>query len=253
MTADNQIDRHCYSFGPYVVDAGKRLLWRDRALVPITSKAFEILLLLIQRRGRVVEKQELLEEIWRRTAVEENTLTRHISTLRKILEERPDHHEYMLTIPGHGYQFVAEVTELDRRPDNLQHTVAGARGLDGTAPKTPIDSGAMAIAPPRVLEPVPVNSPPATAGGEHVLLGRRGRRPVPRGRHDGAGLCRVARRRARGVRSVAQPPPVDLPWRAADRSDVVTRRKAGRLCVGPWRPRHGYLRAGQSAPRPPVS
>ena len=68
----------------------------------------------------------------------------------------------MLTIPGHGYQFVAEVTELDHRPDNLQHTVAGARALDAAAPKTPIDSGAMAIAPPRVLEPLPGNSPPAT-------------------------------------------------------------------------------------------
>ena len=162
MTADNpQSDRRCYAFGPYVADAGKRLLWRDRALVPITSKAFEILLLLIQRRGRVVEKQELLEEIWRRTAVEENTLTRHISTLRKILEERPDHHEYVLTIPGHGYQFVAEVVELDHRPEDLQHTVAGAlRSSDGT-PRKPTDSGVMAIAAVAAPEPLPVKVPQA--------------------------------------------------------------------------------------------
>ena len=50
---------------------------------------------------------------------------------------------------------------------------------------------------------------PATPAGEHVLLGRGGHRPLPRGRHDGAGLCRVARRRAGGLRAVARPAPVD--------------------------------------------
>lgn len=124
MTTEIHVtDRRFYRFGPYVLDAPKRLLWRDSALVPITSKTFEILLFLIQRRGRVVEKQELLEAVWPKTAVEENTLTRHVSTLRKALEERPDHHEYILTVPGHGYQFVADVIELDRRPDNLLHTL----------------------------------------------------------------------------------------------------------------------------------
>ncbi len=116
--------RHWYRFGPFVVDGPKRLLWRHRTLVPLTAKAFEILLVLIQKRDRVVEKQELLEDIWPRTAVEENTLTRHISTLRKALEERPDHHQYILTVPGHGYQFVAEVEELQARPDDLQHSFA---------------------------------------------------------------------------------------------------------------------------------
>ena len=164
MTADNHSDRHCYSFGPYVADAGKRLLWRDRALVPITSKAFEILLLLIQRRGRVVEKQELLEEIGDGPR---SRRTRSPGTSRRCARSSksvPTITQYVLTIPGHGYQFVAEVTELDHRPDDLQHTVAGARRLDGAAPKTPIDSGAMAIAPPRVLE-LPGNSPPAPPAG----------------------------------------------------------------------------------------
>ena len=120
---DSSPDRRWYRFGDYVVDAPKRLLWRDRILVPITSKAFEILLLLIQRRGRVVEKQELMEAVWPKTAVEENTLTRHISTLRKVLDERPDQHTYILTVPGHGYQFVAEVVELQDRPDYLRHSL----------------------------------------------------------------------------------------------------------------------------------
>jgi Tol biopolymer transport system component/DNA-binding winged helix-turn-helix (wHTH) protein len=124
MTSVNPTDRRWYRFGPYVVDAPKRLLWRNGTLVPLTAKAFEVLLVLIQKRDRVVEKQELIETIWPKTIVEENTLTRHISTLRKALEERPDHHEYILTVPGHGYQFVAEAVELEARPDDLHHSFA---------------------------------------------------------------------------------------------------------------------------------
>ena len=120
MTSDTPAtDRRWYQFGPFVVDAPKRLIWRHRTPIPLTAKAFEILLVLIERRGHAVEKQELMEAVWPKTTVEENTLTRHISTLRKVLEERPEHHEYILTVPGHGYQFVADVIELDRRPEVL--------------------------------------------------------------------------------------------------------------------------------------
>ena len=110
-------DRRWYRFGPFLMDASKRLLWRGRTLVPVTAKAFEILVILVERRAHVVHKQDLMEAVWGQTAVEENTLTRHISTLRKALDERPDHHHYILTVPGHGYQFVADVDEL-ARPDD---------------------------------------------------------------------------------------------------------------------------------------
>jgi Tol biopolymer transport system component/DNA-binding winged helix-turn-helix (wHTH) protein len=144
MTSQNPTpDRRWYRFGPYVVDAQKHLLWREGVLVPLTSKAFEILLLLIQKRGHVVDKQELLDTVWPRTAVEENTLTRHVSTLRKALEERPDQHNYILTVPGYGYQFVAEVGELDQRPDHLQHRAQFV--VEAHVPPLP---EAAALAPP---------------------------------------------------------------------------------------------------------
>jgi Tol biopolymer transport system component/DNA-binding winged helix-turn-helix (wHTH) protein len=127
MTSDSaQSDRRWYRFGPYVVDRRSRLLWRNESLVPLTAKAFEILTVLIEHRQRVVDKDELLELIWPKTAVEENTLTRHISTLRKALEEHPGQHQFILTVPGHGYQFVADVIELAERPARLRHTVATA-------------------------------------------------------------------------------------------------------------------------------
>src|SRR5262245_47654115 len=124
MTSDSaQSHRRWYQFGPFVIDRRSRLLWRDGTLVPLTAKAFEILGTLIDERQRIVDKNELLEIIWPKTAVEENTLTRHISTLRKALEEHPHQHQYILTIPGHGYQFVADVIELAGRPDNLHDSV----------------------------------------------------------------------------------------------------------------------------------
>lgn len=127
MTADSaQSARRWYRFGPYVVDRRSRLLWRNDTLVPLTAKAFEILTVLIEHRQRVVDKDELLELIWPKTAVEENTLTRHISTLRKALEEHPGQHQFILTVPGHGYQFVADVIELSERPAHLLHSVATA-------------------------------------------------------------------------------------------------------------------------------
>src|SRR5436190_11801720 len=113
-----------YRFGAYVVDSRSRLLWRNGTLVPLTAKAFEILAALIEHRHRIVDKNELLELIWPNTAVEENTLTRHISTLRKALDEHPGHHHYVLTAPGHGYQFLADVIELVERPDNLTDTIS---------------------------------------------------------------------------------------------------------------------------------
>lgn len=99
-----------YEFGPFRADAQKRLLWRDGEVVPLTPKAFDILLALLERHGEVLSKEELMQAVWPETVVEENNLTRNISTLRKALGETPDEHRYVVTIPGSGYRFVAEVS-----------------------------------------------------------------------------------------------------------------------------------------------
>ncbi len=147
-----QSARRWYRFGPYVVDRRSRLLWRDETLVPLTAKAFEILVALIEHRQRVLDKDELLELIWPKTAVEENTLTRHISTLRKALEEHPGQHHFILTVPGHGYQFVEDVTELAERPAHLQHSVA-ARNQNAVV--EPVDT------PVNGIQPISMESTPA--------------------------------------------------------------------------------------------
>jgi DNA-binding winged helix-turn-helix (wHTH) protein/TolB-like protein len=101
-----------YEFGPFRVDARKRLLLRDCKVVPLTPKAFELLLALVESGGRVIEKDELMNKIWADTAVEESNLAHHISVLRKALGESRDEHHYIVTVPGRGYSFVASVSHL---------------------------------------------------------------------------------------------------------------------------------------------
>ncbi|HEY6120643.1 MAG TPA: winged helix-turn-helix domain-containing protein, partial [Pyrinomonadaceae bacterium] len=98
-----------YEFGDFRLDAAKRLLMRQGAVVPLTPKALDVLLLLVSRQAHVVGKDELLSRVWPDTIVEENNLNVNVSLLRKTLGEKPNDHQFIVTVPGVGYQFVAEV------------------------------------------------------------------------------------------------------------------------------------------------
>jgi two-component SAPR family response regulator len=76
-------DERLYAFGPFVADPVTGTLRQDGVHVVLTLKSFEVLLVLIERRGQVVDKDVLLKLVWPDTIVEENNLARHISTLRK--------------------------------------------------------------------------------------------------------------------------------------------------------------------------
>jgi DNA-binding winged helix-turn-helix (wHTH) protein/TolB-like protein/Flp pilus assembly protein TadD len=106
----NESDRRCYEFGPFRVDAMKRRLLRNGGLVPLTPKAFDTLLVLLEHSGQVVEKEDLMERVWPGLAVEENNLTQNISALRKALGEKRDQPQYILTVPGLGYRFIADLS-----------------------------------------------------------------------------------------------------------------------------------------------
>jgi len=105
------VQRRFYDFDVFRVDVSRRLLMRQCEPVPLTPKAFDILLVLVRNRGRVVEKDELMKLVWPDTVVEENNLTRNISTLRKALEEGPNQHRFIVTIPGRGYQFAGDMPQ----------------------------------------------------------------------------------------------------------------------------------------------
>ena len=114
-----------YEFGTFRLDTTKRLLFgRDGQVVPLTPKAFDTLLYLVEHRGEVQKKEALISAIWPQRIVEENNLNQNISFLRRALGENRDDHQFIVTVPGYGYRFVAEVqhhpasTDLPLPPDN---------------------------------------------------------------------------------------------------------------------------------------
>lgn len=103
-----------YFFGPFVLDPVEKRLLRDGHPVALPPKALDTLLTLVEHRGHVIAKGELLELVWPNTFVEEATLTQNIFTLRKALDDSPDDHHYIETVPKRGYRFVAPVQLLDQ-------------------------------------------------------------------------------------------------------------------------------------------
>jgi DNA-binding winged helix-turn-helix (wHTH) protein/tetratricopeptide (TPR) repeat protein len=102
---------HIYEFGEFRVDPLKRLLLgRDQRPVPLTPKAFDTLLYLVEHRHAVLDKEMLMKAIWPDTAVEENNLNQNISALRRVLGGKRNENRYIVTVPGRGYRFVAAVT-----------------------------------------------------------------------------------------------------------------------------------------------
>src|SRR5215472_6626397 len=100
-------EKASYEFGAFHLDSCKRLLTSQGKSLPLTTKAFDILLVLVEHAGQVMVKEDLLRIVWPDTVVEEGNLTFNIHALRKALGERPSEHKYILTIPGRGYCFVA--------------------------------------------------------------------------------------------------------------------------------------------------
>src|SRR6202171_1708683 len=115
-----------YRFDGFAVDATKRLLLRDNRPVSINPKAFELLVALVENHGQVMTKEKLLERVWPNQFIEEGNLTVHISAVRKALGERKHEHRYVVTIPGQGYQFVADITNGEMGEELVieQHTLS---------------------------------------------------------------------------------------------------------------------------------
>jgi len=99
----------CYEFGPYQLDSCRRILTREGEGIPLTPKATEILIALVKHAGQLVEKDELLKEVWPDTFVEENNLTQNIFTLRKALGDDRTGPKYIETVARRGYRFLATV------------------------------------------------------------------------------------------------------------------------------------------------
>ena len=107
--------RTSYSFDGFIVDLNRRLLLRDGQPVQLTSKAFDLLLALVESQGRELGKEELMGRVWANQIVEDANLTVTMANLRKALGEKASDHRFIVTIPGKGYRFVAELANRDLR------------------------------------------------------------------------------------------------------------------------------------------
>jgi DNA-binding winged helix-turn-helix (wHTH) protein len=97
-----------FSLGDFTFDAGEKSLWRDGVAVPVPPKSGELLAYFVAHAGRLLTKEELLEQVWAGAFVEESNLTHHIAVLRKALGEGET--KYIATVPRKGYRFVAPVS-----------------------------------------------------------------------------------------------------------------------------------------------
>jgi DNA-binding winged helix-turn-helix (wHTH) protein/Tol biopolymer transport system component len=103
-------DQSSYTFGPYRLLPQERQLLRDGTPVPLAPKAFDMLVALVRRAGRLATKEELLAEVWPDAFVEESNLTQNVFGLRRALGETGEGQPYIETVPKRGYRFAAGVT-----------------------------------------------------------------------------------------------------------------------------------------------
>jgi DNA-binding winged helix-turn-helix (wHTH) protein/tetratricopeptide (TPR) repeat protein len=135
------VDRKVYEFKGFRLEGGQRRLLLDGRTIPLKPKVFDLLLFLVEMRGQLVEKDDLMREIWPNTIVEENNITVSISTLRKVLGEDRVGRQFIETVARRGYRFVADVIESSEkrtwRHDGHQ-TASQTAGIH--ASEMPIDS-----------------------------------------------------------------------------------------------------------------
>jgi DNA-binding winged helix-turn-helix (wHTH) protein len=98
--------KQLYEFGQFRLDPQERLLLRDGEPIPLTPKAFDMLLVLVENGGRLLEKEELMRRLWPDSFVEEGNLAQNVSMLRRALGESPEGQKFIETVPRRGYRFI---------------------------------------------------------------------------------------------------------------------------------------------------
>lgn len=148
--------KYSYEFGPFQLDPPERLLLCEGQPVPMPPRAFDLLVVLVERSGHLVEKDELLKAVWHGSFVEEGNLSVTISVLRKALNDDRGMHKYIETVSKRGYRFVADVKRLGEP--------------EITAPPVPAYEPATAAdAAPHDQVPAVVFEPPAVARKRNFL------------------------------------------------------------------------------------
>ena len=155
-----------YQFAGYCLDVPERRLTLKGQPVALPDKSFEVLHFLVQNAGKLVGKDELLGKLWPEAFVEESNLAKHVSILRKALEDGQSGKDYIETVPKRGYRFIAPISTVERKA----RTAGGSgNGHDSLAVEPPLHDGPESpladslppapLAPPRVLRQPPAWRP----------------------------------------------------------------------------------------------
>ena len=207
--------RRLFRFGPFRLDADRRLLLRGREAVPLRPLVFDTLLVLTERVGEVVTKDELLDAVWPDSVVEENNLSQNILALRRVLEDGGSNDVRIETLPKRGYRLIAQLEEELPPP---RPTL--------TAPTVP---RAIAAAAPR-RRPMPMGAVAVLVGAVVVALGlwlaRRGPAPSEQ-------LARIQSIAVLPFRSIVQRPEDEFLGLALADSVITRLSRASNLVVRP--------------------
>ncbi len=176
-----------YRFGAFSIEPGRRCLTRDEQPVPLTPKAFDLLLYMARNPGRLLTKEELLDAVWPDSTVEEGNLSQNVFLLRKALGETSKENRYILTVPGRGYQFAAPLeSESPQLVVHATHTQTTAiveeEYFDGVAEKPP---ARLPAAESRRRRWISAGSAAlAVLAGVSAVLYRAAQRPIPSGHRE---------------------------------------------------------------------
>lgn len=126
-------NRPFYEFGPFLLDTIQHVLLKDGKAVALTPKTYDTLLLLVQNSGRMLSKEELMKSLWPDSFVEESNLTQQVSMIRRALGDSPGDPHFIVTVPGRGYRFSAEVRNWGDEKERFGLTVSASPSVSDAA------------------------------------------------------------------------------------------------------------------------
>jgi len=175
-----------YEFGPYRLDAAKRLLLFDGKSLTLAPKTFDLLHLLVQSQGRVLTKKELMSALWPDSFVEEANLAFQISALRKVLGAKGTGTEWVETLPRYGYRFSGDVSQWSVEPADptkIAEPVENGHPDEARSESEPVYVEPSRAARPWMLSPIAIllSLPAIAAIAAVLILGWLNFRPKPAG------------------------------------------------------------------------
>jgi len=135
-----------YKFGPFVLDTFQHALLKDGKTVALTPKTYDTLLVLVQNRGRMLSKDELMKALWPDSFVEESNLTQQVSMIRRALGESPSNPRYIVTVPSRGYRFIAEIRNWGEETSVSRLSNPAAESVGKGIHALPVDNREHAVA-----------------------------------------------------------------------------------------------------------